>query len=273
MKNNTVISICTISIALTACSSKPDESHIKKFLDEKYQTCNNIEIRNIRKNDGYLKKSDDLYYVNFQYSLYFKDKNKMPEFLEQWKSERLIFNEYQEAKKKDDAYQDFFNNGEKSIAWQKKNPMPKRSDFTQHTQDANEKLIADDQKYRKARDAWDSKWVSEFRDEYDDYLNISKTYRELTEKYRNLTLFGKEVEFISNFYYKGCDSSAAQFTTNWLKPQIEEYQKENDISIILSNFEYNRSADLVFRKTEKGWKPALDEMVIDMFKNFPGILK
>ena len=92
--------ICS-ALALAGCSSSPGTSDVKKFLEPKFASCENIEIVDIKKTNGY--EEDGYYRVEFTYGIELKDPSMLKQLLhthEQEKESVRTWLEATEARKK-----------------------------------------------------------------------------------------------------------------------------------------------------------------------------
>ena len=92
--------ICS-ALALAGCSSSPGTGDVEKFLEPKFASCENIEIVDIKKTNGY--EEDGYYRVEFTYGIELKDPSKLKQLLhthEQEKESVRTWLEATEARKK-----------------------------------------------------------------------------------------------------------------------------------------------------------------------------
>ena len=77
--------ICS-ALALAGCSSSPGTSDVKKFLEPKFASCENIEIVDIKKTNGY--EDDGYYRVEFAYAIKQKNPDALKDLVRTYEQEK-----------------------------------------------------------------------------------------------------------------------------------------------------------------------------------------
>lgn len=77
--------ICS-ALALAGCSSAPDTADVEKFLEPNFASCQNIEIVDIKKTNGY--EEDGYYKVEFTYNIELKDPSMLKALLKTYEQEK-----------------------------------------------------------------------------------------------------------------------------------------------------------------------------------------
>lgn len=231
------------STLLAGCSNSPSSGDIEKALEAAVGPCQNVEVVDVKKTNGY--EEDGYYRVEYKFGLEVKEKAKLRKLYEEWRSD----NERFEAKQKvNNELSDRINqlHKEAEALSAAVGPEPQESDFD-HLNNSSQKFDA----YHAARIAWRDRANAAARPKE---VEISKLQDERSQlPPLKFVVIGKESEVTMNFFYAGCSSDALHY----FSAAIPEMPRSNGMVNPEARLSFTR-ADLTgkmsMRKTENGWR-------------------
>ncbi len=85
------------ALALAGCNSSPSTSDVEKFLEPKFASCQNIEVVDIKKTNGY--EEDGYYRVKYTYGIALKDVRQLNAMKQTWETEKAASELHKEKSK------------------------------------------------------------------------------------------------------------------------------------------------------------------------------
>ena len=270
MKNKAVTQIAmsvVIGFFITACgSSTPSTSDIKDYIKAKFSSCENINITNIKKTNGY--QDGNYYKIDFEYAIKLKDASHLKKLKNIYNEENSAIG-YSERRMK--SSMDFVAQTEKghrqyTTAITNSKTRPRSTTWMGGTPEQEEQYNSDIEKWR----ATDPEYKS--MKEHEEFLAEAKAELKMfrgnyDDDMQNAKVYGKIDAVVSDYYIKDCgraeemkkyipittssliygglgrliivmDFGFAKDDTRWFEPQ-----------------KMNMAGHVYMRKTENGWQP------------------
>ncbi len=251
--------ICS-ALALAGCSSSPGTGDVEKFLEPKFASCQNIEVVDIKKTNGY--EEDGYYRVEYTFRVKLKKPSQLKALLEQWQQEKAEAVQIKEEQAQ-------FYDAEEALnqeIWALKRefatqyPPIRIQDFSPSTRPFHNDMSKEAReaytKAQHARDAQEDAFTKPKRDEL-DALKKAWTAR-LSTKTFDSPLLGNERDASLIFYYKGCPRDAVRMSEVMFTSAARASNQTNDPSHWFQEINGSLEGTVTMRKTDKGWR-ALSE--------------
>ena len=246
--------ICS-ALALAGCSSSPGTSDVKKFLEPKFASCENIEIVDIKKTNGY--EEDGYYRVEFTYGIELKDPSMLKQLLHTHEQEKESVRTWLEATEARKKHISFLQREIDRIYDEYEALGPQRHQFSNDgspypSPDRLKEYFAAFKEW-KQQNPPPSSW-QERKDE------LAKLYADgPTVHQPNLKVYKNEFSAVGNYYNAGCPrESFSKFILEILKIPGQTVQETQDVTNWFQEYEIKMQGTVTMRKTDNGWR-ALSE--------------
>lgn len=243
--------ICS-ALALAGCSSSPGTGDVEKFLEPKFASCENIEIVDIKKTNGY--EEDGYYRVEYTFRVKLKKPSQLKAMLEQWQQEKVEVvqfleeqAQFYEAKR---ALDQEIEALEREFATQY--PFQKSSRFSDMNDEERDA-------YKRAQHAWTMQLDAFTKPKRDELDALEKAWQaRRSAKTSDSPLLGNERDASLIFYYKGCPRDAFRMSEVMFTSAARASNQTNDPSHWFQEINGSLEGTVTMRKTDKGWR-ALSE--------------
>lgn len=243
--------ICS-ALALAGCSSSPSTGDVEKFLEPKFASCQNIEVVDIKKTNGY--EEDGYYRVEYTFRVKLKKPSQLKAMLEQWQQEKVESrqlseesSQFHEARR---ALEQEIEALESEFATQYPFQQSSRfSDMNDEERDA----------YKRAQHAWKMQLDAFTKPKRDELDALNKAWQaRRSAKTFDAPILGNERDASLIFYYKGCPRDAYQMSKVMFTSAMRAIDQTNDSSHWFQEVDGSLEGTVTMRKTENGWR-ALSE--------------
>lgn len=238
-----IAAAAAFGIILSACSSEPSTGDIEKYLESRFEGCQNVKVVDVDKTNGY--PNEQLYVVEYKYTI----KNKNISELE--KLEKI----YAENKKiQDEINSDIQRTREATgeifkqvLSAYFKIEEPGKPSYFEFYRISNDRGLAEEE---SRFNQWEpqSEAAANYKKLYLEYLDtVREIVRVDKENEAKKKPYGYAYRQVSAFYRQGCIHSQIMpdlteiITADFASP---DWYQAGDI---------NMTAKMHMRKTEKGW--------------------
>lgn len=218
------------ALALAGCSSSPSTGDIEKFLEPKFANCQNIEVVDIKKINGY--EDDGYYRVEYSYAVKLKNPKALKRMLEQWQEEKALDLQLKQEQA------DFYSAEEKL----KQEIVALRKEFAQRIPNVNSNDFFNPRNIvsREESDAYQAA-VDARKEQEDAFINekvtelaaLKNAWLERVKVKRNFGFLRNEPSATQAFYYKGCSREAVKFSRPIFDYPSTAAHQANDPSVCL----------------------------------------
>lgn len=243
--------ICS-ALALAGCSSSPSTGDVEKFLEPKFASCQNIEVVDIKKTNGY--EEDGYYRVEYTFRVKLKKPSQLKAMLEQWQQEKVesrqLSEESSQFHEAHRALEQEIEALESEFATQYPFQQSSRfSDMNDEERDA----------YKRAQHAWKMQLDAFTKPKRDELDALNKAWQaRRSAKTFDAPILGNERDASLIFYYKGCPRDAYQMSKVMFTSAMRAIDQTNDSSHWFQEVDGSLEGTVTMRKTENGWR-ALSE--------------
>lgn len=243
------------ALALAGCNSAPGTGDVEKFLEPKFASCQNIEITDIKKTNGY--EDEGNYRVEFTYDIKLKDPSVLKDFLETYEHEKASMLAWQAATEARKKQLNSLENEIRKIYQDYEAQGPQRHQFSSDgspypSPEGLKAYFAAAEQWKRQNpppSAWQEK-QDELAQLYADGPQVQKP---------ELQYFMKADTAVQNHYLKGCPSGTyMKFMRGIFDAPRLAVQNNQDPRYWFQEYETNMQGSVTMRKTEKGWR-ALSE--------------
>lgn len=230
------------SALIAGCSDTPSSGDIEKVLEAAVGPCQNVEVVDVKKTNGY--QEDGFYRVEYKFGLVVKETAKLKNLYEEWRAE---YEQFEARKKIFDEYTDRINQLIKeaeALSAAAAGPEPRESDFNHLANSFNA--------YSAAKLAWLERANEAAKPKNEEITKLRNERLQLPQLKFNI--IGKEFEAFSQFFYAGCPQSASQFI-DAATPRIpDSHNGIRNLESILTFTRADLTGKMSMRKTENGWR-------------------
>ena len=236
MKN--LLIICA-SLALVACSSKPDSSDIENAVGAYFAECKNVKIADVKKTNGH--GESDNYKVEFDYTIEVDE-----EELEAFKLATMAIVD-ETARRSAEV--------EKMLKHQSalnEELSRRRREFENSHPSPSAAAFADYNDYSEARKAWveqldqgNEDLQAQVRAVGDELIAAARP----SHGVKRLDMRAATQELM-DFLHKGCNYKVLSWTRGMQDPSVKQQSERFDI------VKYPMHGSMTMMKTEQGWRPA-----------------
>lgn len=232
------------SAFLAGCSNAPSSGAIEEALEAIVGPCQNVEVADIEKTNGY--QEDGYYRVEYKFALEVKEKSKLKELNETWRAEYRQFQESQKLYREVEAKIEEIGR-EGAALRESVGPRPQESDFAH---------LPDSQRFNAHTEA-----VIAWRRLGDEAARGHRAgeVEALRQRWKqqqrpDFVIVGRESEVTMNFFYAGCPQQAV----NYVRAAVPELSRDSngmlDPGRRLSFERAELTGGMNMRKTENGWR-------------------
>jgi hypothetical protein len=232
------------AVVLAGCSNAPSSGDIEKALEASIGPCENVEIVDVKKTNGY--QEEGLYQVQYKAALVVKDKSELNNLHHTW------LNEYEQVTARLQANKEFEARisqlGKEADALRASvGPEPGSGDFDS-LRTEYERFNA----YHAAKDAWRERADEAAKPKTQEIQQLRQ--QELQEPRPNFVVVGKESEVTTGFFYKGCPQQAMEYVSAAIPEMAHDQNGLLDPAPRLSFTRADLKGEMTMRKTENGWQ-------------------
>ncbi|MPT12901.1 hypothetical protein [Comamonas sp.] len=241
-------------LVLAGCNSAPGNNDIENSLNQKFSSCQNIQVVDIHKTNGY--EEDGLYKVEFTYGIKLKDPStlksmkeeyqKIAQDMETWKQERydlvLIMDENDAVKE--------------NLSDIVEGSMPKTAAFSA---DGKSSYLTEEEsiQYNLAKEKWrqSPEYLKHEEIKAED-TKLFNQLRELENKMPKAHIYSATKEYVISHYIKGCPHEITLNILRGLNSKRSAAGSKEDPEQWFQEYTLENQATIAMRKTEKGWVAA-----------------
>lgn len=249
-------SILIIAIStLAGCSNSPSSSDIDRALTTAVAGCQNVEVTNIKKTNGY--DSEGLYRVEYEYELKLKNKAGLAKLSEAWTEEKRRDVEY---KSKREAYENQVRKLESDITniratLQSKVPI---IEWRNQMSEAERETFYEAQKLREDEQ---SAATEGSRKELEA---LKRAWDDARSNFPRANVYSNEDDTIYNFLSQGCTQAGWKYAKGLLTAHVKAVNQANarvpndmpkDLGAAFQEQSAEMTGSMTMRKTENGWLP------------------
>lgn len=242
------------ALALAGCNSSPSTGDVEKFLEPNFASCQNIEVVDIKKTNGY--EDDGYYRVEFTYGIELKDPSVLKGFLQTYEQEKESMSVWQaaiDARKKQIT---FIQNEIGRISREYEAQQPQGHQFSN---DGTPYASPDRRKeYFAAVEEWrqQNPRPSAWQERHDE---LEQLYADGPPEKPTQKVFMNHDSVVQNHYLKGCPGGTyMKFMRGIFDAPRQAVQSNQDIRYWFQEYKVKMQGSVTMRKTESGWR-ALSE--------------
>lgn len=255
------------SMALAGCSNTPSSGDVERVLESAVSSCQNVEVANVKKTNGYEKDGD--YRVEYSYTLRLKNADDLAKLKKAWLVEKERAAEFIPAR---DAHESHIRDIEAEIDRIGATFEDKRPDVKQFSTSARAFYDLADHE-RRAYDAAQNEWLSAKtaateakRKELDE---AKQAWNEDRAKVPQATVYGSEGNVVYNFLSRSCSRAGWNYASGLFDAYSEAVGQANannppgaarDASLWLDERTAKMTGTMTMHKTENGWKALSESM-------------
>lgn len=245
------------ALALAGCNSAPGNSDLENFLEPKFASCQNIELVDIQKTDGY--EEDGYYRVEFTYGVALKDASQLKTMKATWQQEQersaQAKTAYAERDQKVSALR-------KQIEALEEESTPRYEQFDDgqlhHSQGISAtRVLTPQEQYSAALDAWRRNPPEPLRQKQEELKAYEQAFRDQWGN-NSYQFLGQVGAAVSKFYRQGCADASDKFTRSMLQGHAQAADQSSDPGHWFEAREIQMKGSVAMRKTENGWRALSD---------------
>lgn len=245
------------ALALAGCNSAPGNSDLENFLEPKFASCQNIELVDIQKTNGY--EEDGYYRVEFTYGVALKDASQLKTMKATWQQEQersaQAKTAYAERDQKVSALR-------KQIEALEEESTPRYEQFDDgqlhHSQGISAtRVLTPQEQYSAALDAWRRNPPEPLRQKQEELKAYEQAFRDQWGN-NSYQFLGQVGAAVSKFYRQGCSGASYKFTEGMLQGQAQAADQSNDPGHWFEARDIQMKGSVAMRKTENGWRALSD---------------
>lgn len=245
------------ALALAGCNSAPSTGDVEKFLEPKFASCENIEIVDIKKTNGY--EEDGYYRVEFTYDIELKNPSVLKDHLKTYEQEEESMLAWQAAIDEYDKQEKFLMSEIGRLYSEYEDQGPQRHDFSSDGSPYPDQNRI--QEYLMAVQQWKQQNPPPaiWQQKKDELAQLYIDRPKLREQKPQIKFYRNADTAMESHYLKGCPSGTyMKFMRGIFDAPRLAVQNNQDPRYWFQEYETNMQGSVTMRKTENGWR-ALSE--------------
>lgn len=241
-------------VVLAGCNSSPGNNDIENSLNQKFSSCQNIQVIDINKTNGH--EEDGFYKVELTYGIKLKDPTALKSMKEEY--QRIAHNMETWKKEKSDLVLRMNENDavKETLSDIVEGSMPKTANFSAFGK--SYQLTAEEEnQYKLAKEKW--RQSPEYLKHEEIKAEDTKLFNQLRELENNMPkaqIYGATKDYVISHYAKGCPHEITLGILRGVNSKRNDAGTKEDPEQWFQEYILKNQTTITMRKTEKGWVAA-----------------